>query len=264
MIVTIPEFEEIYLNSFSKLYNVAFRITGTSQDAEDALQEAYISAYKSISQFNQKSSINTWLYKITVNSSLKYIKKRNAFPVSYMSKEQGISENAFFERLKSYDSVEDEVLYNDMRESCLQMFIECLPKMQRISFVLKVIMGLSVIDVSDILEISESSVKTNVFRARDTMKKHMNGKCSFIDPKNPCQCNLWVNYAIKNNKKHLIPKLQAPKRPLGDLKKQVLTEMNFLKKISILYNNEPNYPAPSKFISNIKKMISNENLKIFN
>lgn len=266
MHVSLPEFEEIYKSNFDKLLKVAYRITGTIHDAEDVLQEAYINAFKSISQFNQESSISTWLYKITLNCSLKYIKKRKAFPVSYLAKEQGITENEFFDRLKSIDNVEDEVLYNDMRESCLQMFIECLPKKQRICFLLKVIMGLPVSEVSKILDISESAVKTNVYRARVMIKIHMEGKCSLINPKAPCQCALWVNYAVKNGKKNSIPEINSSKRPLNELSKNISNEINFLNKVVILYDSNINSPTYSEFISAMRKIISgntSSSFKIF-
>ncbi len=266
MHVSLPEFEEIYKANFDKLLKVAYRITGTIHDAEDVLQEAYINAFKSISQFNQKSSISTWLYKITLNCSLKYIKKRQTFPVSYMAREQGITENEFFEKLKSIEPVEDEVLYNDMRETCIQMFIECLPKKQRVSFVLKVIMGLPAYEVSKILDTSESAVKTNVFRARKAIKMHIEGKCSLINPKAPCQCALWVNYAVKTGKKGSIPQLNSSNRSFNDLSKKISGEINFLNKVAILYDNKIQSLSSSQFISAMRKIISgntSSSFKIF-
>lgn len=263
MYVTLPEFEEIYKTNFDKLLKVAYRITSSIHDAEDVLQETYINAFKSISQFDKKSSISTWLYKITLNCSLKYIKKRKAFPVSYMAQEQGITENQFFEGLKSIDTVEDEVLYNDMRETCIQMFIECLPKKQRVSFVLKIIMGLPVCEVSKILDISESAVKTNVYRARKAIKMHIEGKCSLINPKAPCQCALWVNYTVKNGKKNSIPELNSSKRPLNELSKKISGEINFLNKIAILYDSNLNSPSSAEFIFIMRKIVNDNTLNAF-
>ena len=257
------QFDEIYTNNFNNLYKVALRITGTPHDAEDALQDAYLNAYKSIDGFEKKSAISTWLYRITVNSSLSYIKHRKTFPVARMAMENGVTEQEFFECLKSFKSVEEEVLYNDMRETCLQMFLECLPRKQRLTFVLKVLMNLPVCEVAQILEISESAVKTNTYRARETMKNAMDGKCSFIDPSFPCQCKLWVNYAIQNNRRDLIPNMKTNHRPVQALNNRVLAEINFLKKVSVLYDSSYEESSAENFMNRMKNMISSGDLKIF-
>lgn len=257
------DFENLYLENYQQLYRLAFRMTGNPQDAEDALQEAFTSAYSSFSEFRHQSAVSTWLYRITMNSALKYIKQRKSFLVERLAKENGVTETEFFKGLTVFHPVEDEVLYNDMRETCIHMFTECLPIKQRLTFILRVFMNLSVYETSRVLEISESGVKTNLYRARDTLKKAMEGKCSLIDPNFPCQCKLWVNYAIENNKRGLIQSMPVVSRDEQEIKHRMLSEINFLKKLAVLYDSDYRMVSGEAFLSQVKKMLHQKSLKLF-
>ncbi|GAU78432.1 RNA polymerase sigma factor [Fusibacter sp. 3D3] len=251
-----------YASQYKNLYQVAFRITGSIHDAEDVMQEAYINAFKGFDSFGGRSAISTWLYRITVNCALKYMKPRKNFPVERMAADKGVTVEFFFESLKDFRQVEDEVLYNDMRETCVHMFTECLPTKQRLTFVLRVIMDLSVADTAAILEISESAVKTNLYRARVTLRQAMDGKCAFIDPKFPCKCKLWVNYAIENNRRDLIASVPVINRNEKALENQILSEMNFLKKVSILYRSELKVGDADVFIKKMKSILNQSEMKV--
>lgn len=251
-----------YAAQYRNLYKVAFRITGSVHDTEDVLQDTYVNAFRGFDAFGGRSAISTWLYRITVNSALKYMKQRKSFPVERMAAEKGVTVESFFESLKDYRMVEDEVLYNDMRETCIHMFTECLPAKQRLTFIFRVLMELSVVETADILEISESAVKTNLHRARETLQKAMDGKCSFIDPRYPCKCKLWVNYAIENNRRDLIGSIPVEGRDEKELGSRILSEMNFLKKVGILYRSELECGDAQAFIGKMKRLLIESDLTI--
>src|ERR1035437_6757690 len=58
------------------VFRLAFRMTGNEQDAEDVVQETFLRAYKQIGRFDERASVGTWLYRITINCSLDVIKSR--------------------------------------------------------------------------------------------------------------------------------------------------------------------------------------------
>jgi len=257
------DFEQIYINHYDSCYKAAFRITGSHHDAEDVLQDAYMNAMAAFESFEGRSAVSTWLYRITVNSAIKYVKYRKSFPVERLSAEKNMTVGSFFESLKDCRHVEDEVLYNDMRETCIHMFIECLPLKQRLTFILRMVMDLSVSEVAQILDVSESAVKTNLHRARNSLLKAMDGKCSFIDPKFPCKCKLWVNYAIENNKRGLIKPMLAEDRDEEELYRQILAEMNYLRKLAILYKSDYRHGSGKAFVDKMKNALTKKELKIF-
>lgn len=254
------DFNKLYEKNYSKLFSVAYRLTGRKEDAEDVLQEAFFNAYKSYGEFQGKSMVSTWLYKIVVNCSYKYMKKQKKLPVVDISAGLNMSQNEFFEMIKSYEPVEDEVLVNDMRQSCLHLFLKCIPKKQRIAFVLKVLLDLPVKEVALIMDVSEGTVKTNVYRARLSMKENMEDKCSYIKPDNPCSCKNWVAYAKKTNKMDQIPRV----KPQNAVNYQEIyeKEIDFLTKVVMLYNSYPENKPYNEFINNIKGMICGNSLKL--
>ena len=79
----------------------------------------------------------------------------------------------------------------------MKLFLNCMLKKQRIAFTFRVLMDLSIGDIASIMDISESAVKINIYRARQHMKNNMEGRCSLIDPKNSCSCSLWAKYIQK-------------------------------------------------------------------
>jgi RNA polymerase sigma factor (sigma-70 family) len=254
------DFSSVYKEQYNKLFSVAYRLTGIKENAEDVIQEAFVNAYKSYQDFRGESQISTWLYKIVVNCSYNYIKKQTKLPVVDISARFNISQNDVFEMIKSYESVEDIVLTNDMRETCLQLFLKCIPKKQKIAFVLKVLLDLSTEEVASIMDASISAVKTNVYRARLSMKENIEDKCSYINPDNPCNCKNWVAYAIKNNRMDQIKQVKLQKTI--DYEEIYNSEMDFLSKVVMLYNNSPECQPYEEFIQQIKDMIASNSLKV--
>ncbi|ODA39183.1 RNA polymerase sigma factor [Desulfosporosinus sp. BG] len=181
------QFDHLYADNYEKLYQLAYRLTGNREDAEDVVQEAWLNAYRSRAQFQGKSSQYTWLFKITLRCAYRFIKKKQkSLPIEDLAARMGIKEKEVFSKMKLLTPVEDQVLIAEMRESCLQMFMHCLPKQQRITFILKILLDLPGGDVADIMEISEGAVKVNVHRARSHMKENIEGRCSLIKASNPC------------------------------------------------------------------------------
>lgn len=126
------KFETFYKEYYEKLFRAAFRLTGNKEDAQDIIQEAYINAFKSFSKFEHNSSFGTWIYRIMLNCTYRYITKRDKLPIQVITAESGISQTEFWESIKSNESVEDTAMVEDIRETCIQLFLNCIPKKQRI------------------------------------------------------------------------------------------------------------------------------------
>jgi len=141
--------------------------------AEDAVQEAFINAFRSLSKFEQRSSIKTWLHRITVNSCLMKIRQMK------QRAEQSIDEflpefdhdNCRIEaRWNHLASVED-VLANEYLSTLVKDTIYQLPEQYRNVLLLRDIEGYDTSEVAKLLEITESNVKVRLHRARAALKK---------------------------------------------------------------------------------------------
>jgi RNA polymerase sigma-70 factor (ECF subfamily) len=149
-----------------RLYNLALRILRHSQDAEDALQETFITALGKLDQFDGRSSFFTWIYRIAVNISLMALRKRS----SRHRREEPLAAPGFDEirRRELIDWAADPAraaLTSEMRQ-LMEAAIEKLPAKYRVVFVLRDLEGLSIGETAKTLGISVANVKIRLMRAR--------------------------------------------------------------------------------------------------
>jgi len=159
----LAAFECLYRASSGLVYNVAFRIVDSHQDAEEVTQDVFVNVYKNLSKFEFRSSFKTWIYRITINAALnrskKMIKekKRTAVLSDYQI------DSVSFKEQKANDSKPDDELVHRLLSS--------LNPDQKACVVLRNIEGLSYEEVSRSLNININTVRSRLKRAREKMGK---------------------------------------------------------------------------------------------
>lgn len=162
-------FEAIILNYQDRIYNLCRHMLGNVQDAEDAAQDTFLKAYRSLKDFRPKASIYTWLYRIAVNTCLDY-KKRPFFASLFGKSDEGVD----FVDEPSSDRPSPENLYEAKQIGrALNHGIRKLPPKLRTAILLKEIEGLSYEEIAEILDISIGTVKSRISRAREELKTLM-------------------------------------------------------------------------------------------
>ncbi len=153
----------------TNVYNVALKLLGDEQEAEDLLQETFLSAFKAIDRFEERSKLSTWLYRIAYNASLMRLRKRGqlmTFSLDLPLGEQDESEWTVSRHLVDWSSVpDDQLLTAEAREEMDRAIAE-LPESLRSTFVLRDIQGLSGAETAEILGITVQAVKNRLHRAR--------------------------------------------------------------------------------------------------
>ncbi|KGE73397.1 RNA polymerase sigma factor [Spirochaeta lutea] len=184
-----------------RLYNLAYRILGHPQDAEDATQDILIKVHEKLGDFRGESTLYTWIYRIAVNHCLK-MKGRMEKVAQYAPETLDFwamdSEPTEFEPNLSPQERKvllDELTY-EIQEKCHFFMTFRLTPEQRIVFILRDVLGLKYQDIAAILDVTENVVKTRLNRARTNLGKHYNEKCSLHDPGNPCRCKGKLGYVI--------------------------------------------------------------------
>lgn len=156
-----------------KVLNTCLGFVPNRQDAEDLTQEVFVEVYRSISAFEGKSSLSTWIYRISVNKSLEMIRRRKRH-----------KRRAFFQSLIGLDEVTERIdnsrfdhpglsLENKERGQILFGAIDALPENQRIAFTLHKVEGLSYQEISQVMDSSVSSVESLMFRAKRNLQKRL-------------------------------------------------------------------------------------------
>lgn len=152
----------IFYNIYSeKIYNTALTYTRVVEDAEEVTQDVFIKVFKNISKFKHNSSLNTWVYRITINASLNFLNKKNRF-------------NIFKNSINTSQYINFQhpgvLLENKENAAILYRIIDCLPKNQKTAFILSYIEELPRKEVADIMQNSLKSVESLLQRAKKNMR----------------------------------------------------------------------------------------------
>ena len=147
---------------------LAFRITGSHIDAQDIYQEVFLKVYKKMDRFRFECSFSTWITRIVTNTSIDHLRKsRNRRETSTTTVNIGGEEIDLLNQISDYrlaHNPEIELLRNELGASIICALRRLTPR-ERIVFDLKHFQGMKLRAVSEILDTSEESVKTSLFRA---------------------------------------------------------------------------------------------------
>lgn len=145
-----------------RAYNLAFRICGNHEEAEEIVQDGFLKAYRSLKGFKMKSSFATWLYRIVYNTSVSFIRTRKK---GVLSLEDFPVEVKDFAGL--YTSEEDSE--NEYRNALINFALQKINDDERGLITLYYFEEMSPDEISDITGISKSNIKVKLFRARKKM-----------------------------------------------------------------------------------------------
>jgi RNA polymerase sigma-70 factor (ECF subfamily) len=168
-------FEELLNRYGSKVLNLALRITRNQEDAEEILQDVFITVFTKVSSFEHKSQFSSWLYRVTMNSSFMKIRARNRRRAVYLEDiEPTTRQNWVGNRTEMFD-VDFMSSRHELRHA-IEAAIQDLPEDYRAIFILRDIDGLSNESVGRVLQLSVPAVKSRLHRSRllmrQTLKKH--------------------------------------------------------------------------------------------
>jgi len=143
------------------MFNVSFRITGREDDAEDALQEAFISAFKNLDSYRADATFGAWLKRIVINKSINLVKKRR---------------HEFFPEDPEWDVAEPDLQdeYMDgLTVDRVKKAIEGLPAGYRTVLSLYLLEGYDHQEIAEILGITESTSKSQLNRAKSKLRERL-------------------------------------------------------------------------------------------
>jgi RNA polymerase sigma-70 factor (TIGR02960 family) len=173
-----------------ELHVHCYRILGSTQDAEDVLQETLLAAWRALSEFEERASVRSWLYRIATNHCLNAVRAASRRPQSYDEPPPGLllpeatstSEPSWLEPYPDVllDQLPDEApgpeARYELRESISLAFVtalQLLPARQRAVLILRDVLGFHASEVAAFLSSSEGSVTSALKRARATLERHL-------------------------------------------------------------------------------------------
>ena len=162
-------FRQLFEENKRRVFSLAFQYTKNKEDAEDILQETFIKAYNSLHKFKAQEDTNfsSWLYRIGINASIDHLRKNKMKKDNYIDSDQlpSISSD------EGFSQPEHATRIKEIRTK-LDLTLNKLPKGQRMVFILRHYQQLSVKEIANYMKCSEGSVKKQLFRAFQMIKKH--------------------------------------------------------------------------------------------
>ena len=155
------------------IYRLGLRLTGNEAEAEDIMQETFMSAFKAIDSFEGRSSLGTWLYRIAYNAALMRMRRPNPDMVSVEETLSYETQAIVPKQLFDWCCLPEEDFENDEVRAELEEAIHELPESLKVVFVMREFEGLSTAETAVALELSESAVKVRLHRARLWLRERL-------------------------------------------------------------------------------------------
>ncbi len=153
-----------------KVNNTVVSILQNSEEAEDVSQEVFIEVYESVRKFRGDSKLSTWIYRIATTKALEaYRKKRASKRFAFLTSLFG-DDNEIVHHPATFEHP-GVVLENKERAGILFKHINQLPDNQKVAFTLCNVEGLSYQEITEVMQISLSSVESLLFRAKTNLRK---------------------------------------------------------------------------------------------
>jgi RNA polymerase sigma-70 factor (ECF subfamily) len=169
----VAAFEELVKRYDSKLLRIAQHVTHNREDAQDAVQEAFLKAFQKLGQFQENSKFSTWLIRITINQSLMKLRKQHRR--REMSIDQDFQTEEAMPPLELADwapNPEQRYRASELKE-ILTKALQELHERLRVVFVLRDIEGLSLEQTAEALNLTVSAVKARSSRARLQLRERL-------------------------------------------------------------------------------------------
>lgn len=155
-----------------KVFSTCISFVPNTEDAEDIAQDVFVEVFNSVSKFKGDSKLSTWIYRISVNKSLEFIRKKNTkkrfgFMQSLKGNDTPIDRSSYFTEF-NHPGI---LLENKEKNEILFAAINRLPEAQRTVYTLNKIDDLSYQEVSEITQKSISSIESLLFRAKKNLRE---------------------------------------------------------------------------------------------
>jgi RNA polymerase sigma-70 factor (ECF subfamily) len=166
-------FNRLVLKWESRVYNLALRMLQHPDEAAEATQEVFLSAYKSIRRFRRNAKFSTWLYRIALNHCISRARRRPQG--AHFSLDDGLAGATQADRLRAPDSQEGELLRAENRQR-VRSAMAFLPPEQRAVVELKFFQEMTFDDIAAVLEVPLSTIKSRLYAALDSLRVRLGAR----------------------------------------------------------------------------------------
>ena len=171
------------------IFNVALSFAADRDDAADITQEVLVKIMTKLSTFRQESDFKTWVYRIVKNHFLNMKRRKyEMYSMTFDSFARDLDEIPDTDLAGHSYEVEEKLLVEEAKLSCMKAMLLCLDREQRLIFILGELFEFPDSVGSEVMEISKENFRIKLHRAKQQLYNFMDNKCGLINKKNPCRC----------------------------------------------------------------------------
>jgi RNA polymerase sigma-70 factor, ECF subfamily len=170
----VAAFEHLVKRYDRKLLRIAQSVTHNTEDAQDAVQEAFLKAFQNLGQFREESQFSTWLIRITLNQSLMKLRKLRALREVPPDEDLQADGDMLPMEIADWAPNPEQRYWASELRSILVKALEELRPILRVVFVLRDIEGLSTAETAEVLNLSHAAVKARLWRGRLQLRERLN------------------------------------------------------------------------------------------
>ena len=173
-------FTQLVKDHQAMVYSLAYRMTGNPEDAADLTQEAFLNAWRGLAGFDGRSSLATWLYRLTSNACIDFLRKEKRHAALSMTLEDSGEEDRQADLPDDRYSPQRELERKEAREAVREGLAALSPEHREV-LILRELEGLSYTEIAAVLELEEGTVKSRIARARLALRDFLVKSGNFFE-----------------------------------------------------------------------------------
>lgn len=242
------------------VFNLAIRMIGRREDAQDATQEIMLKVVTHLGSWRNESAFGTWVFGIARNHLLNARQRRpDRRELSFDTLGDALEAGEAYARSHGLNdqalTPEDKLAARETAISCTQAMLMCLDQPGRLAYVLDVVFGLSSPEAAEVQGITAAAHRQRLARAREAVQKFMERRCGLASETATCHCSLQV--PAKRAVAKMVGALEGPKPTLSELD-TVAAELQNLMRLSdaaAVMRGSPQYQASDALVDGIRDLI---------
>jgi RNA polymerase sigma-70 factor, ECF subfamily len=156
-----------------KIYHLAYRMLNNKHEAEDAVQETFLRVYTNLHRYDENQKFSTWIFRIGTNHCIDRLRKRKHTAYSLDAEMPENEGNDFYSMLPSSEETpENQIIISETQQQ-IHKAIESLPEKYKSVVILKYLHDMSLQEISEVLDMPVTTVKTRVHRGREFLRKKL-------------------------------------------------------------------------------------------
>jgi RNA polymerase sigma-70 factor (ECF subfamily) len=156
------------------LYHLVYRMTGSSEDSEEIVQDSFLRAFKGLEKFELRSNFGTWVYRIATNRTLDFLKsKKMSDTQTYRIAEDPEPDDSRQIQLAATAPGPDRMVISEQMKSRIAQALSLLTPAERVAFTMRHMEGRSIGEISKTLNLKSSAAKNSVFRAVQKLRQQL-------------------------------------------------------------------------------------------